>query len=134
MTLKEDLRGIATDLNDIFNNIEADLQRLEDKIANTPAAEDVSEEVASLRASVDRGRGLDLPDPATAPDQSSGNTGTVVDPTSPAVGGGTGTFAADSPGENQPTPEPETPGTVENPSESESPSAPSDSGTDSENV
>jgi hypothetical protein len=134
VSLKQDLRDLNTELNSGLDAVAADIQRLEDKIANTPVAEDVSEELASLRQTVERLRGLDLPDPDTAPDQSSGDTGTVVDPTNPAIGGGSGTVATDSPGENQPTPEPETPGTVENPSESESPSAPSDSGSDSENV
>lgn len=132
MSLKSDLRQLNTDINAGLDAVDADLRRLEEKIANTPVAEDVSEELTSLRATAERLRGLDLPDPETAPDQSSGNTGTVVDPTSPALGGASGTVATDSPGENQPTPEPEEKGTVENPSESESPS--SDSGNSSENV
>lgn len=122
MTLKQDLRDLNTQLNDIGDKLDADLKRLEDKIANTPAAEDVSQEVADLRSSVTRLQGLDRPDVDTLPDQSSGNTGTLVDPGNPALGGVSGTPATDSPGEpaeGEKLPEAEDKGTVDNPAPQE---------------
>lgn len=122
MSLKSDLRDLNTNLNDIGDKLDADLKRLEDKIADTPAAEDVSQEVSDLRATVERLQGLDRPDVDTLPDQSSGNTGSVVDPGNPALGGGSGTPATDSPGEPQEgekLPEAEDKGTVENPAPQE---------------
>lgn len=68
MGLKDDLRQLNADFSSGIDAVAADQQRLEEKLSNSPVAEDVSEELASLRANVTRLQGLDLPDPEQVPD------------------------------------------------------------------
>lgn len=97
MGLKDDLRQLNVDLAGALDNVSADLRRLEDKIANTPAAEDVSAELAALRESVARAQGLDIPDPDTAGgiDTGTAGAGSVLTPPTPVPD----TTTVQSPGE-----------------------------------
>lgn len=66
MGLKDDLRQLNVDLKGALDNIASDQQRLEEKLSNSPVAEDVSEELAALRSSVQRAQSLDVPDTESA--------------------------------------------------------------------
>lgn len=128
MGLKADLQQLNSDLNDVGDKLDADLKRLEDKIANTPAAEDVSEEIGELRSTVSRLQGLDRPDPEQVEEPPAG-PGTIVDPgvlnpptdettsESPGEPGGSNPVVPEdnSEPEPEPTPEPEniSPGEVQ---------------------
>jgi hypothetical protein len=127
--LKDELRQLNTDLNSGLDNVASDLTRLEEKIANTPAAEDVSEELASLRSTVNRLQGLDIPDPEQAGDSGT-DTGTTTTPgviIPPNVEPDPADVTTTSPGEPGPNTLPTDGGTEETPAGTSEES--SDSGT-----
>lgn len=67
MTLKEQLQAYNARLSTITEELRSDFQRLNDKIASTPAAEDVSAELAALDSSIGNLEGLDQPNPEPEP-------------------------------------------------------------------
>lgn len=85
MGLKDDLRQLNVDLTGALDNIASDQQRLEEKLSNSPVAEDVSEELAALRTSVGRARALDIPDTesAGAIDTGTAGAGSILTPPTP---------------------------------------------------
>lgn len=97
MGLKDDLRQLNSDLTAGIDAVAADMDTLEQKLANTPAAEDVSDELASLRANVDRLKSLDIPDPDTSGTIDTGTNGgtSIITPVEPVPD----TTTVQSPGE-----------------------------------
>lgn len=77
MSLKETLQGFNDRLDTITAELREDFDRLNEKISNTPVAEDVSEELASLDSKITALSGLDQPDPETVPEE---ETPTPVEP------------------------------------------------------
>ena len=92
MTLKETLQGFNDRLDTLTAELRDDFDRLNEKIANTPVAEDVSAELASLDSKISSLEGLDQPDP----DEAGETVGAPVNPTPEPVPDVT---TAESPGE-----------------------------------
>ena len=67
MGLKQDLQAYNDRLDTITGELRSDFQALNDKLANTPAAEDVSEEMASLGQKISNLEGLDQPNVSQLP-------------------------------------------------------------------
>ena len=69
MTTKEQLQELNSRLSNIASELRDDIQRLQDKIANTPGAEDVSAELEALQNTVTTLESLDVPDEEESPSE-----------------------------------------------------------------
>jgi hypothetical protein len=62
MGLKEDLQGYSQRIETAVGELSSDFDALKEKLANSPAAEDVSAELEALGSSISKLEGLDQPD------------------------------------------------------------------------